>query len=66
MTTITMELREFFAGPTQVDRAARVLRGTVLITALSANGPHGKRRYSERALKQIAAMAEGLAKRRHH
>jgi hypothetical protein len=54
------DLFEYVAGPTQLDRAARVIRNTVLIRADSANGPNGKRRYTDTALKQIAAMAEGL------
>src|SRR6185436_1312940 len=32
----------------------------------SRNGPRAKRRYSERALKQIAAMAEGLPAYANH
>lgn len=43
-----------------LDRDERVIRGTVLITAESVNGPGGKRTYTEKALRQIAAMAEGL------
>lgn len=44
----------------QLDRDRRVIAGTVLITAESVNGEHGKRRYAEKALRQIAQMAEGL------
>ena len=54
------DLCEFVAGPARLDRATRVLRGTTLITAHSANGGKRGRRYSDRALRQIAAMAEGL------
>lgn len=54
-------LLEFSAGPAQLDRASGVLRDTVIITSLSQNGRgKGGRRYSDGALKQIAAMAEGL------
>jgi len=44
----------------KLNKTGRVIENTVLITAESANGPHGKRRYSDVALKQIAQMAEGL------
>jgi hypothetical protein len=43
----------------RLDRQNRVISGTVLITAESSNGPAG-RRYSTRALQQIAHLAEGL------
>lgn len=58
--TTTTELVEFVAGPAQLDRALNVIRGTVLITAHSANGGKDGRRYSDNALRQIAGMAEGL------
>jgi len=58
--TTTSELVEFVAGPAQLDRALNVIRGTVLITAHSANGGKDGRRYSDNALRQIAGMAEGL------
>lgn len=44
----------------QINRALNVIEGTVLITSQSVNGGKGGRRYSDQALKQIAAMAEGL------
>jgi hypothetical protein len=55
-----MDLLEFVAGPTQVDRALNVIRGTTLIRAHSVNGGKGGRRYSDNALRQIAEKAEGL------
>ena len=42
-----------------IDRAAGIIRGTVMITAQSANGKSG-RTYTEAALRKIAAMAEGI------
>ena len=53
------------AGPSgsiklgNIDRAMGVIRGTTLIGPTSVNGGKG-RKYSEPALKKIAAMAEGL------
>ena len=44
----------------KLNRALNVIEGTTLIGPLSSNGTNRKRRYSEAALKKIAAMAEGL------
>jgi hypothetical protein len=61
MTTTTLvDLIEFVAGRASLNRALNVIEGTVLITSRSVNGGKGGRRYSDRALRQIAAMAEGL------
>jgi hypothetical protein len=60
------DLLEYAVSHTQMDRATGVLRNTVIINATSKNGPHAKRRYSERALKQIASMAEGLPAYANH
>ena len=46
--------------PGQINRDLNVIENTVLITAHSANGGKGGRRYSDDALRKIAAMAEGL------
>ena len=47
--------------PGSLKRDLNVIEGTVLITSVSQNGSgKGGRRYSDPALKQIAAMAEGL------
>lgn len=54
------DLVEFVSGPARLNRALNVIEGTVLITSRSANGGKGGRRYSDTALRQIAAMAEGL------
>jgi hypothetical protein len=54
------DLVEFVTGPARLNRALNVIEGTVLITSHSVNGGKGGRRYSDTALKQIAAMAEGL------
>ena len=54
------DLLEFVAGPARLNRALNVIEGTTLIRAHSANGGKGGRRYSDAALRQIAAMAEGL------
>jgi hypothetical protein len=57
------------AGPIQLarlNRSTHVIEGTVLIGPQSSNGAHKKRRYSEAALKQIAAMAEGLPAYANH
>ena len=60
------DLQEYAVGPTQLDRTLNVLRGTTMIRAHSVNGGPGGRRYSERALRQIAAMAEGLSAYANH
>jgi hypothetical protein len=44
----------------RLDRANRIIHNTVVITRESANGPHGKRRYSDKALRNISKMAEGI------
>jgi hypothetical protein len=55
------DLLEFVAGPARLNRALNVIEGTTLIRAHSVNGAgKGGRRYSDTALRQIAAMAEGL------
>ena len=60
-------LQEFSIGPAQLDRASGILRGTTVITSRSQNGQgKGGRRYSEAALKQIAAMAEGAPAYANH
>ena len=51
------------AGPIntgKLNRAANIIMGCTLITGRSVNGGRGGRRYSDQALCQIAAMAEGL------
>ena len=51
----------------EIDRAGGVIRDTVLINARSVNGKAGGgRKYSERALRQIAALAEGLPAYANH
>lgn len=50
----------------EIDQDERVLRGTTLITAESQNGPKGRRRYSDKALRQISAMAEGMPAYANH
>ena len=47
MTTTTMNLVEFVAGPARLNRALNVIEGTVLITSHSVNGGKGGRRYSD-------------------
>lgn len=49
----------------KIDEAAGIIRGTVLITSQSANGAGG-REYSEKALRQVAAMSEGLPAYANH
>lgn len=44
----------------RLNRDAGVISGTTIIGASSQNGARGKRRYSDAALRKIAAMAEGL------
>jgi len=64
-----MDLQEFRDGAlktARLNRALNVIEGTTLITPVSQNGPHRKRRYSEAALKQIARMAEGLPAYANH
>jgi hypothetical protein len=57
----TVGLIEYMAGPARLNRALNVIEGTTLIRAHSVNGTgKGGRRYSDNALRQIAAMAEGL------
>jgi len=48
-----------------LDREARVIRGTVLITADSVNGVGG-RKYTDKALRQIAQMSEGIPAYANH
>jgi hypothetical protein len=43
-----------------LDRTGGVIRNTVMINSVSANGPRGKRMYTAKALKTIAEMSEGL------
>lgn len=50
----------------RLHRDARVIAGCTLITATSANGGNGRRRYSAKALRQIATMAEGLPAYANH
>jgi len=48
------------------NRGANVIEGTVLIAPQSSNGVNRKRVYSEKALRQVAAMAEGLPAYANH
>lgn len=50
----------------RLHRDAHMITGTTLITANSVNGPNRKRKYSDKALRQIAAMAEGLPAYANH
>jgi hypothetical protein len=64
-----IDLQEFRTGAlktARLNRTLNVIEGTVLITPTSQNGPRGKRRYSEAALAQIAAMSEGLPAYANH
>jgi hypothetical protein len=54
------DLIESAAGLARLNRALNIIEGVTLIRAQSANGGPGGRRYSDTALRQIAAMAEGL------
>jgi hypothetical protein len=49
-----------------LNRKANIIEGTTLISASSSNGVNHKRRYSEKALPQIAAMAEGIPAYANH
>jgi hypothetical protein len=49
----------------RIDRAASVIRSVVLMTAVSANGPHG-RLYTDSALRAVARLAEGLPAYANH
>jgi hypothetical protein len=49
----------------RIDRGAGVIREVVLMTAVSANGPHG-RLYKEDALRAVARLAEGLPAYANH
>jgi hypothetical protein len=70
MSVTETELHEVRQGgaleAAKLDRERRVIADTVLITERSANGPTGGRRYSERALRQIATMAEGAPAYANH
>lgn len=50
----------------KLNRQANTIEGTTLITANSSNGVNHKRKYSDRALRQIAAMAEGIPAYANH
>jgi hypothetical protein len=49
-----------FINTAKLNRDANIISGTTLITRNSSNGINHKRVYSEKALRQIAGMAEGL------
>ena len=49
-----------FLHTAKLNRDANIIADTTLITATSSNGVNHKRKYSEKALRQIAGMAEGL------
>jgi hypothetical protein len=57
---MVIDLIESAAGLARLNRALNIIEGVTLIRAQSANGGPGGRRYSDTALRQIAAMAEGL------
>ena len=50
----------------RIDRGARVIYNTVLINSTSGNGQKGQRKYTDRALTQIARLAEGLPAYANH
>jgi hypothetical protein len=50
----------------KLDRDARTIRNTVLISERSLNGGAGGRKYSEKALRQITQMAEGMPAYANH
>jgi hypothetical protein len=63
------DLQEYRSGAlksARLNRDLNIIENTTLISAQSVNGPARKRRYSEAALKQIAAMAEGLPAYANH
>ncbi len=53
-------------GAGHLNRETNTIEGTTLITSASSNGVNRKRKYSENALKQIAAMAEGIPAYANH
>lgn len=59
-----VDLVEGWTGPAlseaRIDRGTGIIHDTVVINAVSANGAHGRRVYTDKALQQAAPMIEGI------